>query len=108
MMIPSGVFGGAFAEDPAARLTKQYDLYRSLYTGTLGHIQRMIAPSTAGGVSAIGARVEQITAQPTGQYNPDEQRHLQLVPIESSVREFGSYPGELRVSTVAGWGWVEV
>jgi hypothetical protein len=59
-------------------------------------------------VSAIGARVERIASAPTGQYNPDEQRHLQLVPIETNVREFGAYPGELRVATVVGWGWAEV
>jgi len=100
-------------QNPAARLTKQYDLYRSLYGGTIGQIQRLIAPSTVatggGTVSAIGARVEQIAAAPPGRYTlPDQQRQLQLVPIETNVREFGSYPGELRVATVAGWGWAEV
>jgi len=99
----------ALNDTPAAKLVKSYDLYHSLYGGTMGQIQRLIAPSTAGGVSAIGARVEQVASQPTGQYTPpDEQRQLQLVPIETNVREFGSYPGELRVATVVGWGWAEV
>lgn len=108
MLIPTNVLGPV-SDTPPASLVKSYDLYHSLYGGTMGQIQRLTTPSTAGGVSAIGARVEQVAAAPTGHHNPDarQQRERQLVysPIEGRVLHDD---GVMRVATVAGFGWYYV
>lgn len=104
MLLPSNLTA-ALTDLPGDRLARRYDLYQSLYGGTMGEIQRLTSPSSAGGVSAIGARVEQIGAALVPvQPEPVSQRQLQLVPIEEPICD----DGVCRLSRVLGWQWVEV
>ena len=55
----------------------------------LGEIARLTAPSSAAGVSATGACVEQVAAQPVARYAPSPQRQPQLVLHEQLLRDDG-------------------
>ena len=103
MLIPQGVAPSLQAL-PSTRLAQRYSLYDAIDT-RLAEIQRLISPSYAAGVSAIGAHVEQVAGE---QVMPsalrDEQREPQLVygPIEGDILHDD---GVMRVAIVLGWGW---
>lgn len=108
MLIPHGVAAG-LQDLPGTKLAQRYSLYDAI-GGRMGEINRLISPSHAGGVSAIGARVEQVAGQQATQYTPPDprtHREPQLVygPIEGRVLHDD---GVMRVATVVGFGWYYV
>ena len=100
MILPPDL-AAALGQLPFAQIGKRH----SFHGHAMAEIQRLTAPSTAGGVAATGACVEPIAVQPVVQLREPQaqpRRQPQLVPIDVPVFEDGPY----RVGVVLGWTYV--
>lgn len=104
MLIPQGIAPG-LQDVSATRLARPYSLYDAIHS-RFGEIDRLTSPSTVAGVSAIGARVEQVAAAPAQPRTPKQPQRVQRVPV--TLQAWDADGRSLGPPVVLGYEWVVV